>query len=61
MLESPKTAGVTYAVDGERRCLRGTLGEHPERVEGARDLMTCQIGDHVEKNEGEGEREVTSP
>lgn len=59
MLESPKTAGVTYAVDGERRCLRGTLGEHPERVEGTRDLMSCQIGDHVEKNEGE--REVTSP
>jgi len=37
----------------------GTVGEHPERVKGARDPMTCQIGDHVEKNEGE--KEVTSP
>lgn len=59
--ESPKTTGETYAVDGERCCLRGTLGEHPKRVERARDPMACQIGDRVEKNEGERKKEVKIP
>ena len=53
--------GVTYAVDGERRRLRGTFGEHHRRVGRPSDLMTCQIGNHVERNEGKREKEVVSP
>ena len=61
MPESPETTGVTYAVDGEHRCLRGAFSVHPERVERARDLMTCQIGGHIERNEWERQKEVMSP